>query len=451
MTRARALFAATAGAWLLPAGRPGIGVVIVSLLVAFAAAGGSRPTFAGAFLATLAFALCVVAALRDAQWVVLVSLAAAVVLASAAAAAGETWARVGAGSVAVALRLADAPAEARSLELDTARARRLAPAARGAFVGVVVVVPFGILFWTADGAFAQLGSSLPHPSAGAVPGRLLAFVLVLALVVGLVLARRRPPVYEVAPPDGPVAFAEWAIPLALLDVLFLAFVVVQVTVLFGGNERVLHTAGLTYAEYARQGFAQLLAAASLTLLVVAAATRYAGAGTRRDRFVLRALLGVLCLLTLVVLASALRRLGLYEDAYGFTRLRLAAHGLGLWLALVFVLLLAAGSTRHARWLPRTALVATGTSLLTFALANPDRMIAERNVARWEATGRIDVPYLRSLSADAAPALDRLPPGLRAGALARLGRRLAQHEPWSSANLSRARARKSLDTQRLRLR
>jgi hypothetical protein len=160
---------------------------------------------------------------------------------------------------------------------------------------------------------------------------------------------------------------------------------------------------------------------------------------------------VLCLLTLVVLASALRRLGLYEDAYGFTRLRLAAHGLGLWLALVFVLLLAAGSTRHARWLPRTALVATGTSLLTFALANPDRMIAERNVARWEATGRIDVPYLRSLSADAAPALDRLPPGLRAGALARLGRRLAQHEPWSSANLSRARARKSLDTQRLRLR
>jgi hypothetical protein len=447
VTRARALFAATAGAWLLPPGRPGIGVVIVSLLVAFAAAGGRRPTFAGAVLATLALFLCVVAALRDAQWVVLVSLAAAVVLASAAAAAGETWVRVGAGCIAVALRLADAPAEARSLELDTARVRRFAPAARGAFVGVVVVVPFGVLFWTADGAFAQLGSSLPHPSADAVPGRLLAFVLVLALVVGLVLARRHPPQYEVAPPEGPVAFAEWAIPLALLDALFLAFVLVQIAVLFGGNDRVLHTAGLTYAEYARQGFAQLLAAASLTLLVVAGATRYAGAGpTRRDRLVLRALLGVLCVLTLVVLASALRRLGLYEDAYGFTRPRLAAHGLGLWLALVFLLLLAAGSTSHGRWLPRTALVATGGSLLAFALANPDRMIAERNVARWEATGRIDVPYLRSLSADAVPALDRLPPGLRAAALTRIRRRVAEHEAWSSANLSRARARESLDTE-----
>jgi hypothetical protein len=149
-------------------------------------------------------------------------------------------------------------------------------------------------------------------------------------------------------------------------------------------------------------------------------------------------------LTLVVLASALRRLGLYEDAYGFTRPRLAAHGLGLWLALVFLLLLAAGSTSHGRWLPRTALVATGGSLLAFALANPDRMIAERNVARWEATGRIDVPYLRSLSADAVPALDRLPPGLRAAALTRIRRRVAEHEAWSSANLSRARARESLD-------
>jgi Domain of unknown function (DUF4173) len=452
VTHRHALFAAAAAAWLLPSGRPGVGVVIVALLVAFAAAGPRRPTFVGALLAALAVALCAVSALRDAQWVVLASLAAAVVLASAAAAAGETWSRVAAGSVAVVLRLADAPAEARAFGApEIERVRRLAPAVRGACVGVVVVVPFGVLFWTADGAFAQLGSSVPHPPLDAVPRRVLAFVLVLALVVGLVLARRRPPTWEVGSTERRATFVEWAIPLALLDALFLAFVVVQVAVLFGGNDRVLHTAGLTYAEYARQGFGQLLAAASLTLLVVAGATRYAGVTTRRDRIVLRALLGVLCLLTLVVLASALRRLGLYEDAYGFTRLRLAAHGLDLWLAMLFVLLLAAGMARHARWLPRTALVATGATLLVFALANPDRMIAERNVARWDATGRIDVAYLRSLSADAVPALERLPPGLRAQALASVRERLATREPWSSANLARARARESLDRERPGLR
>ena len=53
--------------------------------------------------------------------------------------------------------------------------------------------------------------------------------------------------------------AEWVIPLALLDALFLAFVIVQLAVLFGGHDRVLRTTGLTYAEYARSGFWQLLA------------------------------------------------------------------------------------------------------------------------------------------------------------------------------------------------
>ena len=39
--------------------------------------------------------------------------------------------------------------------------------------------------------------------------------------------------------------------LGLLGLLFLAFVAVQVRYLFGGAERVVSTAGMTYAEYAR--------------------------------------------------------------------------------------------------------------------------------------------------------------------------------------------------------
>ena len=82
------------------------------------------------------------------------------------------------------------------------------------------------------------------------------------------------------------------------------------------SAHVLDTAGLTYAEYARSGFAQLLAVAALTFAVIAAARRWAAAAAAA------ALLAALCVLTLVVLASALKRLGLYEETYGFTRLRL---------------------------------------------------------------------------------------------------------------------------------
>ena len=95
------------------------------------------------------------------------------------------------------------------------------------------------------------------------------------------------------------------------------FVAVQLRVLFGGAGYVRATTGLGYGEYARHGFVELLLVASLTLAVIAVA-----AARSRDR-VVRALLGVLCVLTLVVMASAQHRLDLVEDAYGATRVRYA--------------------------------------------------------------------------------------------------------------------------------
>ena len=181
--------------------------------------------------------------------------------------------------------------------------------------------------------------------------------------------------------------------------LFAAFVALQLTTLFGGDTHVLETAGLTYAEYARSGFAQLLAVATLTLAVIFGAQRWA----RDGGTLLRVLLAALCVLTLVVLASALKRLGLYEEAYGFTRLRFAAHAAILWLSAVFCVVLAARFS--AAWLPRALIGVTATAVLAFALADPERRIAEHNVERFERTGKIDVAYLSSLGADAAPALE----------------------------------------------
>jgi hypothetical protein len=234
---------------------------------------------------------------------------------------------------------------------------------------------------------------------------------------------------------------EWGIALGLLDVLFLGFVILQVTVLFAGHDHVLRTAGLTYAEYARQGFFQLLVAGGLALAVVAGAGRFAAERGSGDRLALRILLGALVGLTLVVLASALRRLGLYEDAFGFTRERLIAHGLIWWLAGVFALVAAGGLTMRGPWLPRAVVVLTGAALLAFTLADPDAQIARRNAERLAATGTVDTAYLVGLSADAVPELARLPEPYRSCVLSEL--RVAP-DSWSGFNLSRRRARMVLD-------
>jgi hypothetical protein len=136
------------------------------------------------------------------------------------------------------------------------------------------------------------------------------------------------------------------------------------------------------------------------------------------------------------------RLLLYEDAFGLTRLRLFAVAIALWLGGLFALLLVAGLAPPVRRkLAHIAVAGTALALLGFSLASPDRLIADRNVERWRETGRIDGWYLSGLSADAAPALVELPAELHV--LDGLETRLAEDEPWSSWNRSRARAREVL--------
>ena len=156
---------------------------------------------------------------------------------------------------------------------------------------------------------------------------------------------------------------------------------------------------------------------------------------------LRALLAALCGLTLVLLASALHRLDLYESAFGLTRLRLTGEAFAWGLAGFFALIVVAGVVPIVhRNFARTAIAAAAVGLLAFSLSNPDGTIARHNIERWRDTGNIDVSYLQTLSADAAPAIATLPPDLRDVALDPLADRLAEGDGWGSLNLSRHRAR-----------
>jgi hypothetical protein len=306
--------------------------------------------------------------------------------------------------------------------------------------GGLLVVPFGALFWTGDAAFAALGRSVPVPDVGSLPGQIASFALVLAGTVGLALARE----VALASPAIEVSrrtVLEWSVPLALLNLLFLVFVGIQASVLFAGHDYVVRTTGLTYSEYARRGFWQLLAVAALVLVVVGVAVVVAETGSVREHRLLHGLLGLLGLLTLLVVASAIHRLRLYESAFGLSRLRLLAETGAIWLGGLFVLLLLAGAAAGVRrHLGRIVLASTAVGLLMFSLADPDRMIARRNVERWRDTGRLDVRYLSSLSADAVPVVASLPEPIRTRALAPMAARLDRGDTWSSANLARHRAR-----------
>lgn len=314
-------------------------------------------------------------------------------------------------------------------------------------VAVALLCVFGFLLAGADAAFAQVLSTITPSLDG---GTLFRWIWSAAVAVTVTAAAAHALVTGGSTPEaesrlGLVRRVEWALPVGGLVALFAGFVAVQATVLFGGGEHVLATAGLTYAQYARSGFWQLLAVTGLTVIVVGVAAQIAPRSATTDRVLLRTLLGLLSALNLVIVASALSRMAAYEQAYGFTRQRLLVTACELWLGVVFLLILVAGIRLRGRWVPRAALAAAVAALLTLAILNPDAFIARQNVARFAKTGRIDVVYLGTLSPDAVPALQSLPEPYRSCALAAINRELAGGRPeaWFEWNLGRSAARTQL--------
>ncbi len=160
---------------------------------------------------------------------------------------------------------------------------------------------------------------------------------------------------------------------------------------------------------------------------------------------MRGLVGALGVLTLAVVASALYRMSLYQDAFGFTVLRVFVDGFELWLGLLVLMLLVALVRLSGSWLPRAALVSGAVFTVGFVALNPDAWVAARNIDRFEQTGVVDASYLSTLSADATPVIvDRLPADL-ARCIVGAQRGSEPAEDALSWNLGRSRAAASAAT------
>jgi hypothetical protein len=340
-----------------------------------------------------------------------------------------------------------------------ARSPKVAAATRGVAIGAPLLLLFGGLFVAADAVFKHLVmAAIPTPD-GSILGRVVVALVVAWLAGGLLrdlLAareeRRLVPAasFEPLKVSARLGAVELNVALAVLDLLFLAFVVVQFRYLFGGNGLVEETAGLTYAEYARHGFFELVAVAALTLPLLLLGDwllRDKGRGRRAFRWLAAALLVLLGM----VMASALQRLRLYVEQYGLTEFRLYAAGVIAWLAAVCGWF-AVTVLRGRRQLFAVGALAAGfAATLALNVLDPDALIARANVTR----PAVDVGYLAGLSDDAVPTLvarlHELPPEQRAVlARALLDRRRGARGDWRSWNLSRARAERALRIHRAEL-
>ncbi|MFN8426886.1 MAG: DUF4173 domain-containing protein [Anaerolineales bacterium] len=218
-----------------------------------------------------------------------------------------------------------------------------------------------------------------------------------------------------------LGFTESVIVLGSLTILFAAFVAIQFQYFFGGQANI-NIEGFTYSDYARRGFGELVAVAFFSLLILLGL----GSITKRETEIQRRVFStfgiVLVGLVIVMQVSAFQRLVLYENAYGFSRLRTYTHVFMLWLALLLIVVAALELTKRERYIAFTMVLASVGFIASLTLLNVDAFIVQHNIQREikgyaeipakgnevenERGGRVelDTQYFLELSDDAVPAL-----------------------------------------------
>ena len=342
--------------------------------------------------------------------------------------------------------------------------RRAAAVARGLVIVTPLVAVFGALFMSADAVFAKLVANVFRFDFERIASHIVLFSILAWLSTGylrgFLTGTELPSLRDLWRDRAQLAFApkrptlgitEIATALAALDLLFLLFVIVQFRYLFGGDALVQVTPDLTYAEYARRGFFELVFAAFLVVPVLLAADWLLDRRIRRDDIVFRSLAGLQIGLVLAITASAFQRLRLYYATYGLTESRFYAMVLLIWIA-AMLFWLAATVLRGRR--DPFAFGALASGLVTVGVLfviNPAAIVARTNVARMASAGeppRFDVAYATTLSADAVPVLIEALPALAPDVQCRLARRMLRRWPpdrdrsirswsWSAARASDA--------------
>lgn len=192
------------------------------------------------------------------------------------------------------------------------------------------------------------------------------------------------------------------------DIVYIAFVAVQFTYLFSPGKKL--PTGTTYAEYGRNGFFQLVAIIIITFTFIAVIINT----VRKNQsgsipLGVKLSLSVLTISNIIIVCSAVYRMGMYLEAYGLTRSRVIA----CWFIAVICLVLLGVIVKI--WFNKIKIcsyvgVVITAMVILLNVMNVDALIARVNISRYLDHGKdLDFFYLSSakLSPAVVPEIERL--------------------------------------------
>ncbi|MEK7583451.1 MAG: DUF4173 domain-containing protein [Patescibacteria group bacterium] len=324
---------------------------------------------------------------------------------------------------------------------------------RGILLALPMVILFLLLFSSADLVFKKYLTGIIDINI--ISGDTIFMLFRILIITGIFLGALRLLVHVVDSPAKSMQIArrlgdlEIAVFLGILNAVFFTFIVIQLTYLFGGQQNIT-AQGFTYADYARRGFFELIAAAALSLVLIWGAERSLAVPEQKLPQSFRWLASGLVIQVLIMMISAFKRLSLYEQAYGFTNLRFYSHVAIILIAIILILFVIKTllHKQEHTWLFASFISALAV-LAIVNFMNPEAFIARKNIEQFGRSDKLDTNYLVELSSDAMPEIIKhLPLVNLAGSCffsdqSRQLHNVLKH--WPSWNLSRRNALRLLDS------
>jgi hypothetical protein len=202
-----------------------------------------------------------------------------------------------------------------------------------------------------------------------------------------------------------LGFTEACIVIGSVFLLFLLFISIQFQYYFFPKNNIV-ISGLTFAEYARRGFFELVVIAVLTLFLLLGLNTFTSRNTNSQEKLFTILNIGLLISMLIILASSFQRLLMYESAFGFTQFRTYAHVFMIWLGILLISVVFLENINQEWAIVNAAILVLVGFSVSLNLMNVDAFIAHQNIQRAKSGKDFDVTYLSSLTVDAVPTLTK---------------------------------------------
>ena len=177
--------------------------------------------------------------------------------------------------------------------------------------------------------------------------------------------------------------------ITVLNLVYLVFCFTQIKVLFTEQN-------IKYSEFARKGFFQLMIVSLINIAMILKANNKNLRETEKQEKYKKTMCIVMVIFTLVIIISAFARMTLYQQNYGYTRLRILVD-YTLITEIILLIPTIIYILKNKIDLIKTYFVIIITMYCLVNFINIDKIIMKNNFNRYKETGYIDLNYIMEMN------------------------------------------------------